>query len=168
MGRPAAANSGGVQLAVMLTAHIPTPYGYVFRAPGNSVSRLRGGLTVGDDALISPCPAFVVRHPSAGVILIDTGLHPHARQDLPPMITVDDDVSKRSLRELKAFADQDPAAILVPSRRSRRLARAPRHRNRQRRKRQGVIASTSARGLAPQLALRSAPRTSFGGRAGSG
>jgi N-acyl homoserine lactone hydrolase len=82
MGSSAAANSVGVQLSAIVTAHIPTPYGYVFRAPGNSISRLHAGLTVGGDALISPCLAFAIRHPSAGVILVDTGLHADAHQDL--------------------------------------------------------------------------------------
>ncbi len=65
----------------MLTAEIPTPRGYVFRAPGNGLSRLRAGLNL-RDVIVSPCLAFVVRHPTAGVIVIDTGLHPDAQRDL--------------------------------------------------------------------------------------
>jgi N-acyl homoserine lactone hydrolase len=69
----------GVELSVIRTGEIATPYGYVFRAGGNLLSRLRAGLTVGRDALDSPCLAFVVRHPSAGVIVIDTGFHEDTR-----------------------------------------------------------------------------------------
>jgi N-acyl homoserine lactone hydrolase len=75
-------DSVGVELSVIPTAHISMPYGYVFRARGNGISRLRAGLRAGDDALDSPCLAYVVRHPSAGPILIDTGLHADARRDL--------------------------------------------------------------------------------------
>ena len=74
--------TGGVELSVILTARISTPYGYVFRQPGNRLARLRAGLSAGDDALISPCLAYVIRHPSAGVILVDTGMHPAACADL--------------------------------------------------------------------------------------
>jgi len=72
----------GVRLDVLFTAEIPTPRGYVFRAQGNAVSRLRAGLTTSGGSLPSPCLAFVVRHPSAGVVLIDTGMHPDASRDL--------------------------------------------------------------------------------------
>jgi N-acyl homoserine lactone hydrolase len=70
-----------VTLDVLLTARLPTPHGYVYRAPGGRLARLRAGLRVGPDALLSPCLAFVVGHPTAGTILIDTGLHPAALAD---------------------------------------------------------------------------------------
>ncbi len=69
----------GVELSVIKTAEIPTPHGYVFRAEGNALARLRAGLRAGDDAVVSPCLAFVVAHPTAGLILVDTGFHPAAR-----------------------------------------------------------------------------------------
>jgi N-acyl homoserine lactone hydrolase len=75
-------DSVGVKLSVILTAQIPMPYGYVFRVEGHFLSRLRAGSTAGEDALLAPCLAYTVRHPSAGVILIDTGLHPDALRDL--------------------------------------------------------------------------------------
>jgi glyoxylase-like metal-dependent hydrolase (beta-lactamase superfamily II) len=72
----------GVQLQVLHTAQIPTPYGYVFRSEGNRVARLRAGINKKGKMLQSPCLAYVVRHADAGAILIDTGLHPDASADL--------------------------------------------------------------------------------------
>jgi len=72
----------GVQLSVILTGHATMPRGYVYRAPGNVLSKLRAGLVAGEDALRVPCLAYVVRHPAAGTLLIDTGFHPDAGRDL--------------------------------------------------------------------------------------
>lgn len=41
---------------------------------------LRAALT-GNDAAVVPIPTFLVRHPSAGAIVIDTGLHPSVATD---------------------------------------------------------------------------------------
>jgi N-acyl homoserine lactone hydrolase len=68
----------GVELSVIRTGVIPAPYGYVYRAVGTALSRLRS-LTGRGDRLALPCLAFVVRHPEAGLILIDTGFHEDAR-----------------------------------------------------------------------------------------
>jgi glyoxylase-like metal-dependent hydrolase (beta-lactamase superfamily II) len=70
-----------VGLYVLVSARLPTPYGYVYRASGNWLGRVRAGMRAGPDALLMPCLAFVVRHPAAGAILIDTGLHPDALAD---------------------------------------------------------------------------------------
>jgi N-acyl homoserine lactone hydrolase len=97
----------GVEMSVIVTAHIRTPHGYVFRAPGNRVSRLRAGLSMGEDALISPCLAYVARHPSAGAILIDTGLHPDAHRDLRRDFGVPMGLLFRGIRPAaKPFDDQ--------------------------------------------------------------
>lgn len=72
----------GVELDVMLTGEAPTPYGYVYRADGNRLSRLFAALRPGGEMLCSPCLAYAVRHPSAGTILIDTGMHPNASKHL--------------------------------------------------------------------------------------
>jgi len=72
-----------VELDVMVTAEVPTPPGYVFRAEGgNRLTRLPAVLRPGGDVLRSPCLAYAVRHPSAGTILIDTGMHPDVREHL--------------------------------------------------------------------------------------
>src|SRR5579884_1702401 len=78
----AAPPATGVRLEVLLTAQISVPEGYVFRADGNRLARLRAGLSSNGRTLRAPCLAYVVRHPSAGLILIDTGLHPDALTDL--------------------------------------------------------------------------------------
>lgn len=72
----------GVRVDVLKTAEIPTPYHYVFRARGNRLAQLRAGLSKHGELLRSPCLAYVVRHPDAGVLLIDTGLHTDAQSDL--------------------------------------------------------------------------------------
>ncbi len=69
----------GVELFVVRTGQIPTPHGYVFRADGSRLSRFRAGLRMDDNASISPCLAFAVTHPTAGLILIDTGFHRDTR-----------------------------------------------------------------------------------------
>jgi glyoxylase-like metal-dependent hydrolase (beta-lactamase superfamily II) len=38
--------------------------------------RLMWALLTGKEATEVPCPVFLIRHPSAGAILVDTGLHP--------------------------------------------------------------------------------------------
>jgi len=63
---------------VIVAAYLPTPHDYVFRASEHRIARFRHGLRAGPDALRSPCLAFVVRHPTAGPVLVDTGLHPDA------------------------------------------------------------------------------------------
>ncbi len=43
--------------------------------------KLLRALLSGKPAATVPCPAFVIRHPSAGAILVDTGLHPSIATD---------------------------------------------------------------------------------------
>jgi N-acyl homoserine lactone hydrolase len=74
-----------VELDVLVTAEMPIPAAYVYRGGGNAaldVARLlRGALIPGGEMLRSPCLAYVIRHPSAGAILVDTGFHPDATGD---------------------------------------------------------------------------------------
>jgi N-acyl homoserine lactone hydrolase len=72
----------GVHVEVLRTAEIPMPYHYIFRAEGGRITQLRAGLSKKGTMLRSPCLAYVVRHPAAGVLLIDTGFHPDARTNL--------------------------------------------------------------------------------------
>jgi N-acyl homoserine lactone hydrolase len=74
-----------VELEVMLTGETPTPEGYVFRGGGIGVTRVAsvlasGLLPIGGTVNLA-CVAYIVRHPSAGTILIDTGFHPDASGD---------------------------------------------------------------------------------------
>ena len=48
--------------------------------PFETLKLLRALLT-GEPAATVPCPAFLIRHPSAGAILVDTGLHPSIASD---------------------------------------------------------------------------------------
>jgi len=43
--------------------------------------RLARKLFSSDDRLAVPCPAFLISHPSAGTVLVDTGLHPSIASD---------------------------------------------------------------------------------------
>ena len=43
--------------------------------------KLLRALITGKPAMTVPCPAFLIRHPSAGAILVDTGLHPSIATD---------------------------------------------------------------------------------------
>ena len=62
-----AATSSAVELDVMVTAEVPTPHGYVFRAEGGTrLTRVLGVLSPGGEAVRSPCLAYAVHHPTAG------------------------------------------------------------------------------------------------------
>lgn len=74
-------NAPGVELDVIVTAKVSMPYGYVYRAAGNPASRILAGISPFGETLDAQCLAFVVRHPSAGTILIDTGMHRDAREN---------------------------------------------------------------------------------------
>jgi N-acyl homoserine lactone hydrolase len=43
--------------------------------------KLLRALITGKPSMSVPCPAFLIRHPSAGAILVDTGLHPSIATD---------------------------------------------------------------------------------------
>lgn len=75
-------DSGGVEvdLDVIVVAEVPIPHAYVFRPERRS--RLAALLPPRGEAVRSPCLAYVVRHPAAGPILVDTGMHPDAASDL--------------------------------------------------------------------------------------
>lgn len=65
-----------VMLDVLFHGELPSPHGYVYRPSGNRLIRLPRALMAPGDAVRMPCLSFVVRHPTAGVILVDTGFHP--------------------------------------------------------------------------------------------
>jgi N-acyl homoserine lactone hydrolase len=51
--------------------------------PGGRLETLKllRALISGEPAMTVPCPAYLIRHPSAGAILVDTGLHPSVATD---------------------------------------------------------------------------------------
>jgi N-acyl homoserine lactone hydrolase len=71
-----------VELHVMLAGEVVAPHAYVFRPPGNPLNRLRGLVRPSGKPVRMPLLWFAARHPSAGPILIDTGLHPDAARSL--------------------------------------------------------------------------------------
>jgi N-acyl homoserine lactone hydrolase len=72
----------GVELEVMVTAQIAMPDAYVYRPQGSRLTNLPAVLRPGSQVVRSPCLAYAIRHPSAGTILIDTGMHPDASRSL--------------------------------------------------------------------------------------
>jgi N-acyl homoserine lactone hydrolase len=71
-----------MEVEVIVTAELRPPDAYFFRPAGNAAVRLARALRPGAPKLRSPCLAYVVRHPTAGTILIDTGMHPDVATDL--------------------------------------------------------------------------------------
>ncbi len=55
----------------------------MMESPGGRLLTLKlaRALITGEPAATVPCPAFLIRHPSAGAILVDTGLHPSIATD---------------------------------------------------------------------------------------
>jgi glyoxylase-like metal-dependent hydrolase (beta-lactamase superfamily II) len=55
----------------------------MMESPGGPLLTLKlaRALISGQPAMSVPCPAFLIRHPSAGAILVDTGLHPSIATD---------------------------------------------------------------------------------------
>ena len=75
--------SAAVGVEVVVTGWLRVPRAYVERpARGNVATRLAQVLLRSGGTLRSPCLAFVLRHPEAGTILVDTGFHPDAGRDL--------------------------------------------------------------------------------------
>jgi glyoxylase-like metal-dependent hydrolase (beta-lactamase superfamily II) len=75
-------SEAAVDLDVMVVADVPMPHAYVFRPErGSRLTRFATVLRPGAEMVEAPCLAYVVRHPSAGTILIDTGFHPDASEN---------------------------------------------------------------------------------------
>ena len=75
-----------VDVEVIVTARVFMPREYVFRGSGPrplQFARLIGAAVTGrGEKIEGPCLAYIVRHPDAGTILIDTGMHPDVATDL--------------------------------------------------------------------------------------
>ena len=66
-----------VKLHPLLTGQLIAPEGWFLREEGRLAWRRAFGIGVKkDDWLDVPVPAFLVEHPGAGPVLIDTGFHP--------------------------------------------------------------------------------------------
>jgi N-acyl homoserine lactone hydrolase len=72
-----------VQLDVMLAGKVRAPRAWVFRPPGRlQVARLAQFARGARDTISLPLLAYVIRHPEAGPIAVDTGLHPDAARSV--------------------------------------------------------------------------------------
>jgi N-acyl homoserine lactone hydrolase len=76
---PLARGRAGARVALhpLLTGRMSAPPTWFLRSEGRLAARRAFGIGVAKkDMLEVPVPAFLVEHPSAGLILIDTGFHP--------------------------------------------------------------------------------------------
>jgi N-acyl homoserine lactone hydrolase len=81
---PLAGGSRGATVTVepLVAGHVEWPRSMMVSPGGRMLTaRLLRALTTAQDTLSVPCPVFLVRHPSAGAILVDTGLHPSIATD---------------------------------------------------------------------------------------
>jgi N-acyl homoserine lactone hydrolase len=66
----------------MVAGHVTWPRTMMERPGGRfETLKLARALLSGHPAATVPCPSFLIRHPSAGAILVDTGLHPSIATD---------------------------------------------------------------------------------------
>jgi len=81
---PLAGGTAGATVSIepILGGHVEWSR-HVMESPGGHLLKAKSmrALLTGEPATKVPCPAFLVRHPSAGAILVDTGLHPSIATD---------------------------------------------------------------------------------------
>jgi N-acyl homoserine lactone hydrolase len=71
-----------VTVEPMIAGHVRWSRSMMERPGGRlETLKLARALLTGEPAMTVPCPAFLIRHPSAGAILVDTGLHPSIATD---------------------------------------------------------------------------------------
>jgi N-acyl homoserine lactone hydrolase len=76
---PLAGGTAGASVSVepLVAGHLTWPLPMMERPGGRlETFKLLRALLSGRPPTVVPCPAFLIRHPSAGAILVDTGLHP--------------------------------------------------------------------------------------------
>jgi glyoxylase-like metal-dependent hydrolase (beta-lactamase superfamily II) len=81
---PLAGGTPGATVSVepLLAGSVTWPRTMMERPGGRfETLKLLRALLSGEPAMTVPCPAFLIRHPSAGAILVDTGLHPSVATD---------------------------------------------------------------------------------------
>lgn len=81
---PLAGGTPGATVAVepLVAGNVTWPRTMMERPGGRlETMKLLRALITGEPAMTVPCPAFLIRHPSAGAILVDTGLHPSIATD---------------------------------------------------------------------------------------
>lgn len=81
---PLAGGTRGATVTVepLIAGHAEWPRAMMVSPGGRLLSaKLLRTILTGKGAVQVPCPVFLVRHPSAGAILVDTGLHPSVATD---------------------------------------------------------------------------------------
>jgi len=81
---PLAGGTPGATAVVepLVAGHVDFPLAMMESPGGRFVTlKLARALFLGAPANVVPVPAFLIRHPSAGAILVDTGLHPSIATD---------------------------------------------------------------------------------------
>ncbi|HEU4705961.1 MAG TPA: N-acyl homoserine lactonase family protein [Solirubrobacterales bacterium] len=81
---PLAGGTPGAAVAVepLVAGHVEWPRTMMVSPGGRLLTaKLLRALLTGREAIAVPVPAFLIRHPSAGAILVDTGLHPSIATD---------------------------------------------------------------------------------------
>ena len=81
---PLAGGTAGATVTVepIVAGHVTWSRSMMVSPGGRFVTlKLLRALLSGEPAATVPCPAYLVRHPSAGAILVDTGLHPSVASD---------------------------------------------------------------------------------------
>jgi glyoxylase-like metal-dependent hydrolase (beta-lactamase superfamily II) len=81
---PLAGGSRGATVAVepIVAGHVEWPRAMMVSPGGRMMkAKLLRALMTKQDPVAVPIPAFLIRHPSAGAILVDTGLHPSVATD---------------------------------------------------------------------------------------
>jgi N-acyl homoserine lactone hydrolase len=81
---PLAGGTRGATVTVepLIAGHVDFPREMMVNPGGRLVTaKLLKALTLGAKENVVPVPAFLIRHPSAGAILVDTGLHPSIATD---------------------------------------------------------------------------------------
>jgi len=78
---PGGRDGATVTVEPMICGHFNSPR-VIQSSPSGEVGRLKLLRSTGDDARSrSPIPAFLIRHPGYGPVLVDTGLHPSVSSD---------------------------------------------------------------------------------------
>jgi len=81
---PLAGGTRGATVTVepLVAGHAEWPQALMVSPGGHLLgAKLLRAILTGQDAVSVPCPVFLIRHPSAGAILVDTGLHPSVATD---------------------------------------------------------------------------------------
>jgi N-acyl homoserine lactone hydrolase len=81
---PLAGGTPGATVTVepLVAGHVEWPRAMMVSPGGRMLSaKLLRAILTGKGAIEVPCPVFLIRHPSAGAILVDTGLHPSVATD---------------------------------------------------------------------------------------